>query len=68
MSLFAKTVPQGAATQVYVATAPEIDPEKDGGCYFSDCQKAIPSKYAQEPVVKENAKKLWNLSVKYVGL
>jgi len=28
--LFAKSPEQGAATQVYVATAPEIDPDVDG--------------------------------------
>ncbi|MEZ5571539.1 MAG: SDR family oxidoreductase [Halioglobus sp.] len=32
-----KSVPQGAATSLYVATSPNYD--KQGGLYFSDCQE-----------------------------
>jgi len=40
LSLFGKTPSQGAATQIYVATAPEL--EGVGGLYFADCNEQIP--------------------------
>jgi len=58
-----KSIPQGAATTVYVATAPEL--EGVGGRYFSDCKMVHPATHA----TKENdANQLWELSAKWVGL
>lgn len=58
-----KTIPMGAATQVYVATAPEL--ERVGGKYFSDSKVATPMAYATD---EENAKRLWEVSAQLVGL
>jgi len=58
-----KTIPQGAATQVYVATAPEL--EKVGGKYFSDCNEAVPKPYAVDPAI---ASQLWDISAELVHL
>jgi len=54
---FFKTIPQGAATSVFVATSPAI--EGIGGRYFSDSNLAVPTAYASDPIA---AKKLWDLS------
>jgi len=60
---FLKTIPQGAATSVFVATAPEL--EGIGGKYFSDCQFFEPKDYATDP---NTASQLWELSSKMVNL
>jgi NAD(P)-dependent dehydrogenase (short-subunit alcohol dehydrogenase family) len=54
---FMKSVPQGAATSVYLATAPlsEIEQADVGMRYFSDSNRAVPYSY----VNPENAKRLW---------
>lgn len=61
-----KTVGQGAATSVLVATSPLLDGV--GGRYFEDCQEAGPNQpgtrtgyapYARDP---EAAKRLWRIS------
>jgi WW domain-containing oxidoreductase len=52
--LFLKTVPQGAATQCYVATHPSLDGVT--GEYFADCNLAKPSDFARDPVLAE---RLW---------
>jgi len=56
-----KTIPQGAATTVYLATAPEVEGNtKDlGARFFSDSNVAIPAKWASDPVV---AQRLWQLT------
>jgi NAD(P)-dependent dehydrogenase (short-subunit alcohol dehydrogenase family) len=56
-----KSIPQGAATTVLVATAPELDGV--GGKYFSDCSITQPASH----ITLENAKKLWELSESYVS-
>jgi len=61
-SLFVKTIPQGAATTVYVATAPEV--EDKAGLYFADCN-VCPS--PNQNINDEVALKLWELSEKAVG-
>jgi len=53
-----KTIPQGAATTVFVATAPELHGQ--GGLYFSDCKVATPCKWINQ----KNATALWDLSEK----
>jgi len=58
-----KSIPQGAATQVFVAIAPEM--ERVGGLYFWDCHPTSPSAHASND---EDASRLWEESVKLVGL
>lgn len=58
-----KTPSQGAATQLYVATSPDV--EKYGGMYFVDCNLAETSPHASDPKI---AKRLWELSEKMTGL
>ena len=68
-----KTVPQGAATSVWAATAAELDDH--GGAYLEDCSVAAPSddpgrssgvqSWARDP---EQATRLWDLSLQLVGL
>jgi NAD(P)-dependent dehydrogenase (short-subunit alcohol dehydrogenase family) len=67
-----KTIPCGAATTVYAATAPEL--EGRGGLYLEDCQVSGPrasdeaevgyEPYAMDP---EAARRLWTLSESLVG-
>jgi NAD(P)-dependent dehydrogenase (short-subunit alcohol dehydrogenase family) len=54
---FFKTIPQGAATSVYVACSPSI--EGIGGRYFSDSNLAVPATHACDPNV---ARRLWDVS------
>ncbi len=56
-----KTVPQGAATQCYVATAPEL--ATVSGKYFADSNEERPSRYGQDV---ELAEKLWEFSCEAV--
>ena len=57
-----KSIPQGAATQVYVATNPGLAGVT--GEYFADCNVAEPRRDARDP---EIAKKLWDVSEKIVA-
>jgi len=57
MMMGSKTVPQGAATQCYVATAPEL--AGVSGRYFSDCNEERPSRNGQD---QELADRLWEFS------
>jgi len=59
---FSKTVAQGAATSVYVATAPEL--EGIGGRYFADCNEETPRKYANNP---QYAARLWEISEEMIN-
>jgi len=61
--LFHKTIPQGAATTVYAATAPELDGV--GGSYLSNCEIVYPAGHAQN---EQTAAALWEQSMKWVGL
>ncbi|HXV91772.1 MAG TPA: SDR family NAD(P)-dependent oxidoreductase [Pseudonocardia sp.] len=68
-----KTAAQGAATQVWAATAPELDGM--GGVYCEDCDVAPPAR-ADTPFVgvcahasdPEQAARLWALSAELTGL
>jgi len=67
-----KTVPAGAATSVWAASAPEL--EGRGGLYLEDCAVAGPSGegkpgsgYAPHAFDAEAAQKLWEVSEKSVG-
>ena len=69
-----KTVEQGAATSVLVATSPQLD--GIGGRYFEDCNEAElvepaegvtnPSGVAAYALDKDNADRLWELSLEAV--
>ena len=57
-----RTIPQGAATQCYVASNPAL--EDVSGLYFSNCNPETPSKYARD---KDLARKLTEVSEKLVA-
>ena len=70
-----KTIEQGAATSVLVATSPLL--EGVGGRYFEDCNEAVtvdkvtettPSGVAAYALDAANAKRLWELSGELVGI
>jgi NAD(P)-dependent dehydrogenase (short-subunit alcohol dehydrogenase family) len=60
--LFTKTIPQGAATEVFCAVNPKA--AKFSGEYLADCNLAKPRAEANDPVL---AKKLWDLSESIVA-
>lgn len=60
--LFLKTVPQGAATQTYVAVHPSL--ARVSGEYFADCNIAKPRADANDPAL---AKRLWEKSEEIVA-
>lgn len=60
--LVLKTVPQGAATEVFVAVHPSV--AQVSGEYFADCNVATPRADANDA---EMAKKLWDVSEKIVA-
>ncbi|KAF8730969.1 hypothetical protein HU200_016844 [Digitaria exilis] len=61
-NLVLKNVPQGAATNCYLALHPDL---KDVSAkYFADCNEATPTKVARDA---ELAKKLWLFSEELVG-
>ena len=66
-----KTIPQGAATTCFAATATEL--EGNGGVYLEDCHVAQIDNENQKEGVRsyaldaDNAEKLWSLSEKLVG-
>ncbi len=60
--LFLKTVSQGAATEVYVATSPAV--AGTSGEYFADCNVAEARPDANDPAL---AKRLWDVSEKIVA-
>jgi len=55
--LVLKSIPEGAATQCYVATHPSLG--KVSGEYFSDCNVAKSSRHGRDD---DMAKKLWTVS------
>ncbi len=65
-----KSIPQGAATSVWAATAPELDGK--GGLYLQDCGIAPPASpevtgvkpHALDPAA---AARLWEISERMVG-
>jgi NAD(P)-dependent dehydrogenase (short-subunit alcohol dehydrogenase family) len=61
---FMKSVPQGAATSLYVATSPDY--ETRGGLYFSDCRE---KKALHKSEVDDNmCRQLWEHSCELTGL
>ena len=68
-----KSVPAGAATTVWAATAPEL--EDRGGLYLEDCGIAAPKTsrdqltgYEPHALDAEAAARLWAVSERMVGL
>lgn len=61
-ALAMKTIPQGAATQVYVATHPSL--AGVSGKYFADSNVATPRKDAEDAAL---AKKLWEVTEQIVA-
>jgi len=57
-----KSIPQGAATQCYVATSSDLDGVT--GYYFSDCNPAMPNDNMQND---EMAARLWEVSEELVA-
>lgn len=55
--LFMKTVPQGAATSVFAATAPELAGQS--GAYLADCKVKAPSSAGVDAALAE---RVWTLS------
>jgi hypothetical protein len=54
---------QGAATVIYLATAPEV--EGVSGRYFAKCAEVAPSAAAQDDSL---ARRLWEVSARLTGL
>jgi WW domain-containing oxidoreductase len=61
-TLFLKTIPQGAATQCYVAVNPKA--ATISGEYWADCNVAKARAEADDPAL---AAKLWEVSEKIVA-
>jgi NAD(P)-dependent dehydrogenase (short-subunit alcohol dehydrogenase family) len=60
--LFMKTIPQGAATSVYAATAPELAGRS--GSYLADCAIVLPSTEGRNGAI---AAKLWAVTEQLVA-
>jgi NAD(P)-dependent dehydrogenase (short-subunit alcohol dehydrogenase family) len=60
---FAKTIPQGAETSIYLASSSEV--EGLSGCYFANCRVVTPAKAAQDMKV---AGRLWDISAQQAGM
>lgn len=61
-SVVERSIPQGAATQCYLASSPDV--EGVSGQYFADCNIAKPSRYAGDEAL---AKRLWQVSEEFTG-
>ncbi len=66
-----KTIPQGAATSVFAATAPEL--EGVGGVYLADCQvvdehSAQYIQYAPHAFDQDGEARLWSMSEQLLGI
>jgi hypothetical protein len=57
-----KSIPEGAATQTYLAVSPKVAGVT--GRYFSDCNEKAPRKDAEDP---ELAKRLWETTERIVA-
>nr|XP_018903303.1 PREDICTED: retinol dehydrogenase 12-like [Bemisia tabaci] len=63
LSPFTKSIEAGAATTLYCALDESI--ANESGCYYSDCAKKEAAPQARND---EDAKKLWEVSLKLLGL
>ena len=57
VGLFSKSIAQGAATQCYVATHPDLD--QATGQFYADCRPAKANPHADDPVFQT---RLWTIS------
>lgn len=62
---FMKTLGQGAATQIWAATSPDLNGK--GGAYLEDCHIATPTTEQAQDAAGENARQLYDLSIKLVA-
>lgn len=62
ISVFMKSPEQGAATSIYLASAPELDGVS--GRYFADKKEKQPQPHASDPAL---ARKLWEISETLTG-
>ncbi|KAJ2964765.1 hypothetical protein NQZ79_g230 [Umbelopsis isabellina] len=62
---FMKTLGQGAATQVWAATSPDLNGK--GGAYLDDCHIETPMTEEAQDATGENARRLYDLSMKLVA-
>ncbi|MEZ4307781.1 MAG: SDR family oxidoreductase [Polyangiaceae bacterium] len=62
LRLFLITEEEGAKTQIWCATSPEV--ASDNGLYYSECKVKEPTKLAQDDAL---AKRLWEVSEEMVG-
>lgn len=60
-----KSVEQGAATQVWAATSPDLNGK--GGAYLDDCHIAKPLTEEAEDVTGENGRRLYDMSMEAVS-
>ena len=60
-ALFTKSIPQGAATQTYVATHPDAT---QSGAYWADCNVGSPTAHGQDAALAE---RLWEASERIVA-
>lgn len=60
---FAKSIPEGAATSIFVATSPSV--EGVSGKYFANSREQSPSASAQDDAL---AARLWPISMQQAGL
>jgi len=63
---FFKSIPQGAATTLYCALAPDL--ETKGGKYYADCAETKPVPHPSLEPLDKSARRLWEASEKLVGL
>ena len=61
-NLFSKSIPQGAATQCYVAAHPDTASAR--GEYYADCNPAKPSRHGRDAALAE---RLWDKSEEIVA-
>ncbi|CAO3673505.1 unnamed protein product [Umbelopsis ramanniana] len=59
-----KTCPEGAATQTYAVTSPEL--EGKGGSFLKDCEIQEPETEFTRDKTGENGKRLYEMSLKWV--
>jgi len=63
-----KNIPQGAATTVVAATAPEYADPARGGVYFVDCNEAKPAPHANDPTLAQKLYALGEQIIQKMGL
>lgn len=57
IGLFSKSIPQGAATQCYLAAHPDLNGVT--GAFYADCRPSKPNPHADDPAFQQ---RLWSIS------